>query len=313
MVMKALSVLIAFLISALFLPAIVAADYSPIDYVSDHADIVDQNYETQINALAEQIEMNSTVEIAVLTVPGLEGGDIDQFAVQTFQDWGIGKKEVNNGLLIVIAVEDRQWRIEVGYGLEPLITDAMAGRIGRANFGDNFRASEYGKGIYEAVTDFQKVIENDPEVIAIYSDSVSEINGLKGFGLLVLPLLLFVILTSIYIAFCKWINSKYSKDSSQSAITKSQPGSAKSFLLKLLVLIIFSLAVWYFSTWILAANFSIVNLLLTLTKKPADLGNVGGGGFLGGGFRGGGSLGGLGGFGGFGGGRSGGGGAGGRW
>src|SRR3989344_7448945 len=147
--MKIKSFLVIFLFfSMILVSTAIAVDYKPISYVSDYANIIDENSEAQINALAEEIERNSTVEVAILTVPNLDGGDIDQFAVETFHDWGVGKKDVNNGLLMVIAVEDREWRIEVGYGLEPIITDAMAGGVGRANFVDYFLAGNYGAGNY---------------------------------------------------------------------------------------------------------------------------------------------------------------------
>ena len=296
------------ILSMVLVPIVAAVSYTPVNYVSDYAEIIDENYEAQINALAGDIEHNTTIEIAVLTVPSLDGGDIDLFAVETFHDWKVGKKDVNNGLLIVVAVEDHQWRIEVGYGLEPIITDAMAGRIGRANFVDNFRVGEYGTGIYGAVTDIQKIIENDPDAISAYSDSGAEINEFKEIGIMVLPLLLFVTLTCIYVAFCGWIYSKYNKESSTlSATKKPRLGSPKTILLKLAMLIVFSVAVWYFSNWILGVNFIITNLILTLTGKPIKGGNLGGGG----GFMGG--SGGFSGFGGFGGGRSGGGGASGGW
>jgi len=296
------------ILSMVLVPIVAAVSYTPVNYVSDYAEIIDENYEAQINALAGDIEHNTTIEIAVLTVPSLDGGDIDLFAVETFHDWKVGKKDVNNGLLIVVAVEDHQWRIEVGYGLEPIITDAMAGRIGRANFVDNFRVGEYGTGIYGAVTDIQKIIENDPDAISAYSDSGAEINEFKEIGIMVLPLLLFVTLTCIYVAFCGRIYSKYNKESSILSTTKKpRLGSPKTILLKLAMLIVFSVAVWYFSNWILGVNFIITNLILTLTGKPIKGGNLGGGG----GFMGG--SGGFSGFGGFGGGRSGGGGASGGW
>ena len=119
-----------FIIFLLLLPIALAATYTPINYVSDYADIIDAESEAKINSLAAAIEKNSTVEIAVLTIPAVEG-DINQFTVDIFKQWGIGKKDIDNGLLILIAPNEHEWRMEVGYGLEPVLTDAMAGRIGR--------------------------------------------------------------------------------------------------------------------------------------------------------------------------------------
>ncbi len=315
MIMKVRSVLIAFLISLLILPTILAASYTPINYVSDYAGIIDDNTEAQINALAAQIEQNSTVEIAVLTVPSLDGGDIDQFAVETFHDWGVGQKDVNNGLLMVVAVEDHAWRIEVGYGLEPVLTDAMAGRIGRANFVDNFRAGEYGQGIYDAVTDVQKVIANDSSVISTYSDSGSEINELKEVGMIFFALFLFAVFSILYMFFCHWIESFYNKTLSPAEIKKvssSLRPPTRPFLWMLAVLVVFAVVLFYVYNWALGFNFFVINFILTFTRRQIkkERGR-GGSGFRGfGGFGGGGRSGG---FGGFGGGGSGGGGASGGW
>ena len=95
-----------FLLALLMLPVVFA--YEPINYVSDYADIIDDVTEAEINALALAVEENTTAEIAVLTISSLEGQNIDLFAVETFEQWGIGQKDVSNGLLIVIAVQDRE-------------------------------------------------------------------------------------------------------------------------------------------------------------------------------------------------------------
>lgn len=313
------SLLIFLLISIMVIPTINAAEnYTPVNYVSDYANIIEDATEAQINTLAQEIEHNTAVEIAVLTIlslEGQEGQDIDQFAVETFHDWGVGKKDVDNGLLIVVAVKDHQWRIEVGYGLEPVITDAMAGRIGRANFVDNFRAGNYGKGIYGAVADVQKVIQNDSSVIAAYSDSNEEINDLKEIGMIFFALFLFVILSIVYMFFCHWFESLYTKKLPPAEVKKSEAllmPPSKALVWMLLVLITFAVVMYYVYNWALGFNFLVINLILTFTRRQVRKeGRSGGGGFrsFGGGMFGGG----RGGFGGFGGGGSGGGGAGGSW
>src|SRR3989344_4421113 len=116
--------LLAIIVLLFLVPLAYAASYKPINYVSDYAEVISPEQEAQINALAAAIEKNSTVQIAILTVPTLNGQDINQFAVETFAEWGVGRKDVYNGLLLVVAVADRKWKIEVGYGLEGLLNDA---------------------------------------------------------------------------------------------------------------------------------------------------------------------------------------------
>ena len=310
--MKIKSFLVIFLFfSMILVSTAIAVDYKPISYVSDYANIIDENSEAQINALAEEIERNSTVEVAILTVPNLDGESVDQFAVETFHDWGVGMKEVNNGLLIVVALEEHEWRIEVGYGLEPIITDAMAGRIGRANFVDNFRVGDYGEGIYGAVSDVQKIIANDPEAISVYSESGAEINELKEVGLIFFSLFLFVVLTYLNIFLCRKIRTAYDKEADQKSgddKSKAWLPSPKSILFMLILLVLFSIIMFFVYNWTLAFNFSVINLILTFPSQQQHKSGLGG--FRGfGGFGGGG----RGGFGGFGGGGSGGGGASGGW
>jgi uncharacterized protein len=115
--------------------------------------------------------------------------DIDTYANQVFRENGIGKKQNNNGLLIVVAVADRKYRIEVGYGLEGLINDAKAGDIARNCFVDNFRANQYGTGILCAVQDIGNIIEGQPEVIAITQMDTTTLLYIFGFlGIFLIPI-----------------------------------------------------------------------------------------------------------------------------
>jgi uncharacterized membrane protein YgcG len=130
-------VVIILLLLLLLLPSTVFA-IRP-HYVYDRADILTDVEEFQIHSFCEQVDQNTTVEIVVVTLPNLVkyGGDIDQARVTIFNEEaldgvkGIGKTGKDNGVLIVIAVAERKWGIEVGYGLEGNLTDSEAGRIGR--------------------------------------------------------------------------------------------------------------------------------------------------------------------------------------
>jgi len=98
---------------------------------------------------------------------------IEEYAVKAFEKHDIGQKDKDNGLLIVVAVQDRKWKIEVGYGLEPIINDAKAGLIGRTYFTDAFRENRYGDGIYDGVDAANKVIQSsgDTSFISEQSDN----------------------------------------------------------------------------------------------------------------------------------------------
>ncbi len=164
------SSILILLILLSFLPTAAAVDYPQLtDFVTDDADIIDHAYETRITELAKKIEEETTVEIAVVTVDSLEGESREAYAVKLFEQAGIGKKDNDNGLLILVAKQEREYRFEVGYGLEGVITDSMKVNIGDKIIVPNFRNDEYGRGIYEAMLTIEDRLEGDEEVISRYS------------------------------------------------------------------------------------------------------------------------------------------------
>jgi len=129
-------------------------------YVNDFANVLSTAEEDRINNLCAEIENNWTVEIAVLTVQTTQPMTIEEYSVKVFEKNGIGKKDKDNGLLIVAAIDDRKWRFEVGYGLEPVIPDAKAGRVGEAYLTPYFKEGNYGDGFYYAVDAINKILQN---------------------------------------------------------------------------------------------------------------------------------------------------------
>lgn len=106
-------------------------DIRPVNYVTDLAGVLAQATATRINAMAGDVERKTGAQIAVVTIKSLEGRGIDEYAVDLYKHLGVGHKD-DRGVLLLIAPIDRKYRIEVGYGLEPVINDARAGDIGRA-------------------------------------------------------------------------------------------------------------------------------------------------------------------------------------
>jgi uncharacterized protein len=143
-------------------------------YVNDYANVLSSSEESRINSLAATIEENTTVQIAILTIDSTQPMSIEEYAVEAFEKAGIGYKDKDNGLLIVVAISDRKWRIEVGYGLEPIINDAKAGLIGRTYMTTAFREERYGDGLYDAVDAVYKVIQNSGDTSFISEQSEFE-------------------------------------------------------------------------------------------------------------------------------------------
>ena len=118
------------------------------EYVLDYAGIVPADIETRMEALSLRVEQSTPgAEIAVVTVDSLEGRSIEEFAEELFDDLGIGSKELDNGVLLLVAPNERQVRIEVGYGLEGAIPDPVAGRILDNDVLARFRDGDMSAGI----------------------------------------------------------------------------------------------------------------------------------------------------------------------
>jgi uncharacterized protein len=119
----------------------------PAARVNDYAGILDAASETAIEARLAAFERESSTQVVVAIVPALDGQEIEDLAVRVVESWGLGQKDRNNGVLLLIAVKDRRARIEVGYGLEDRLTDALSRRILEERLFPAFRNGDYAGGV----------------------------------------------------------------------------------------------------------------------------------------------------------------------
>lgn len=117
-------------------------------YVQDYAGIVSPEIESEILRLGSELDQKTTAQLVVVTVDSLEGIPREDYALNLFRTWGIGNKEKNNGVLLLIALNERQSRIEVGYGLEGALPDGKTGRIQDDYLIPYFKEEDYNGGIY---------------------------------------------------------------------------------------------------------------------------------------------------------------------
>jgi uncharacterized protein len=122
----------------------------PEGYVSDFARVVDTANRVEIERRLGDLERATGVQVSVVTVPTLNGAPIEDFAIDLARKWGIGQKGSNEGLLVLFAIQDRKMRIEVGYGLEPTVTDVFVGALQRS-LREELRASRYGDAILKCI------------------------------------------------------------------------------------------------------------------------------------------------------------------
>lgn len=277
------------LLTLLVLPALVGAfevPARPTTFVSDYANMLSPEEKTELENKISAFEKATTNEIAVVTIPSLEGKDIADVAQQIFTTWGIGKVDKNNGVILLISLSDRQTRIQTGYGVEGDLTDLGTSYIQSELITPAFRDGLYAKGIGDAVDamvaslggadivpeDYQQKSKSMPSNV-VFIFGIFMLQGLIGF------------------------------------LSRS-----KAWWEGGIVGMLIGLGIgWFFGiTFLILIPSVLLGLLLdyVVSKAGPSRGGFGGPHFWGGGGFGGGSSGG---FGGFGGGMSGGGGSSGRW
>lgn len=120
-------------------------------FVSNPDGVLDSRTVTTVNALALEIEQQSTAEVAIVAIRDFDGDDDFEFALRVFNAWGIGKQENDNGLLLLIATDRRAYRFITGYGMEAVLPDALLKRIGENHLVPHFREGDYNAGILAAM------------------------------------------------------------------------------------------------------------------------------------------------------------------
>jgi uncharacterized protein len=168
--------------------------------VADYAKVIPPQYAQGIAAASTELWQKTGAALVVATIPSLDGDTIEEAAVRIFQQWGIGKKGDDRGLLFLVAIKERKIRIEVGYGLEGIITDATAGAIRDQAMIPYLKKNDYGKGLYAGLAAAAQIIARDQGVTLTGVPKVKlrkSSSGLAIGGLFFVFLVIFVLLTSL--------------------------------------------------------------------------------------------------------------------
>ena len=144
-------------------------------YVQDYAQVLSAEDKRRLLSIGQELDNKTTAQLAVVTVKNLDGQPIEDYALSILREWGIGSKEKNNGALIVVAVQDRRSRIEVGYGLEGLLTDGLTGRIQDQAMIPYFRKGNYAAGIVNGYAVTASLIAKDTgvQLTAVNSEQIA--------------------------------------------------------------------------------------------------------------------------------------------
>lgn len=135
----------------------------PQGYVNDFAGVLSARAKEKLTALCAEVEQKTKAQIAIVTVSSLEGQPVEQFSIDLATAWGVGPKQSERGILVLVAPNDRKYRIEVGYGLEPILPDGRVGGFGREAV-PFFRQNDYSSAVLLITERIASVIASDQGV-----------------------------------------------------------------------------------------------------------------------------------------------------
>ena len=155
------------LVATLLVATVVAALDVPYlsGRVNDQAGLLGDSFETGLDGRLRQLEEETGAQVAVLTILSLEGDPIEDFSMRVVETWQLGRAGADDGVLILIVRDDRRMRIEVGYGLEGVLTDAQSGRIIDGLMAPRFRSGDFEGGIEAAIDAVSSAIRGEPVVL----------------------------------------------------------------------------------------------------------------------------------------------------
>jgi len=159
--------------------------------VHDEAKVLSQNTIDQLEVQLKKYEDSTTNQIAVLIIPSLAGDVLEEYSLRVVEKWKLGTKKNDNGVLLLIVTDEHKMRVEVGHGLEGVLTDAQSSRIIRNEMAPNFRRGDYDAGVNAAIQAMIKAIAGEYKADDTGTGSGGELSikekiyiGLFVFGIL---------------------------------------------------------------------------------------------------------------------------------
>ena len=132
--------------------------------VNDYANIINSKDEEKLEALLRDVEAKTSSQVALLTISSLQGENLEDYSLRVAQTWKLGQKEFDNGVLLLVALNEKKIRIEVGYGLESIITDAKSGYIIRNYIVPGFKKGDYTGGITNGLLAISGLVTEEFEI-----------------------------------------------------------------------------------------------------------------------------------------------------
>lgn len=164
-------------------------------FVNDFAEVIDDEVETELQAIGEDIYEQTTAQVVVVTVDSLDGYEVGEYALELGREWGVGSADADNGVVLLMSVSDRQVTIQVGYGLEGCLPDGKTGRILDTYAIPYLRNDDFSSGLASAYKAIADVVYEEygvtPEITyesTVYSGMDSETES-------ILTIVVFIIMT----------------------------------------------------------------------------------------------------------------------
>jgi uncharacterized protein len=207
--MRFVALLIAFLFSAL--PAMAAPSFPALTgRVVDNAHILSEQTKSDLDQKLARLESSNSRQLVVVTLPSLQGYEISDYGYQLGRAWGIGQAKLNNGVLFIIAPNERKVRIEVGYGLEPILTDALSELIIQQAVLPRFRAGDFNGGAEAGVAALIQQLSLDPSTAEKRAAAAAQQmknrggSGANPLSILLIILFVFIALSRVFRGFGFW-------------------------------------------------------------------------------------------------------------
>jgi uncharacterized protein len=203
--MRLLAAVFAFL--CFIAPALAAPNFPALTgRVVDDAGILSQTTKEDLNQKLAALEQKTSRQLVVVTIPSLQGYEISDYGYQLGRAWGIGQAKLNNGILLIVAPTEHKVRVEVGYGLEPIVTDALSEVIIQTQVLPKFRAGDFNGGVeagVDALIQQLSLDTSEAEKRAAAAEQQQQGQGDQGGGIAGFLILLFVFI-AIFRVFGGW-------------------------------------------------------------------------------------------------------------
>ena len=154
--------------------------------INDNAGLLSETSKNELEAYLAGLERASGVQVALLTIPSLSGENLESYSLRVVEEWELGSKEADNGVLLLVTLDEREIRIEVGYGLESVLTDAKSGFIIRDVIVPEFKKGNYSEGIVAGLRTIGEVVSGD---LTITDEQIEQSERSDGGGVPIFALI----------------------------------------------------------------------------------------------------------------------------